>query len=56
LRADHLTASHISGDLGAKYDPADELWLRGFFTPSKQSQAAGRKETEHEVSCAHKLW
>jgi pimeloyl-ACP methyl ester carboxylesterase len=28
---------------GAKYDPPDELWLRVFFTPSKQSQAAGRK-------------
>jgi pimeloyl-ACP methyl ester carboxylesterase len=31
------------GIFGAKYDPADELWLRVFFTPSKQSQAAGRK-------------
>jgi hypothetical protein len=28
---------------GSKYDPADELWLGVFFTPSKQSQAAGRK-------------
>src|ERR1700736_6137473 len=26
---------------GAKYDPSDEVWLRVFFTPSKQSQAAG---------------
>jgi pimeloyl-ACP methyl ester carboxylesterase len=35
---------------GAKYDPADELWLRVFFTPSKQSQAAGRKYLErHRV-------
>ena len=56
LRADDLTASYISGELAAKYDPADEVWLRVFFTPSEQSQAAGRKETEHEVSCAHKLW
>jgi pimeloyl-ACP methyl ester carboxylesterase len=31
---------------GAKYDPPDELWLRVFFTPSKQSQAAGRKYLE----------
>ena len=29
---------------GAKYDPADEVWLRAFFTPSERSQAAGRKE------------
>jgi|ERR1700676_369763 len=28
---------------GAKYDPPDELWLRVFFTPSEQSQAAGRR-------------
>src|SRR5712672_2483786 len=33
---------------GAKYDPADELWLRAFFTPSKQSQAAGRKYLERQ--------
>ena len=33
---------------GAKYDPADELWLRVFFTPSKQSQAAGRKYLERQ--------
>jgi len=33
---------------GAKYDPADELWLRVFFTPSKQSQAAGRKFLERQ--------
>jgi pimeloyl-ACP methyl ester carboxylesterase len=33
---------------GARYDPADELWLRVFFTPSKQSQAAGRKYLERQ--------
>src|ERR1700730_2623145 len=33
---------------GAKYDPADELWLRVFFTPSKQSQATGRKYLERQ--------
>ena len=33
---------------GAKYDPADELWLRVFFTPSEQSQAAGRKYLERQ--------
>jgi pimeloyl-ACP methyl ester carboxylesterase len=33
---------------GAKYCPADELWLRVFFTPSKQSQAAGRKYLERQ--------
>ncbi|HMI58027.1 MAG TPA: alpha/beta hydrolase [Gemmatimonadaceae bacterium] len=33
---------------GAKYDPKDELWLRVFFTPSKQSQAAGRKYLERQ--------
>jgi len=33
---------------GAKYDPADELWLRVFFTPSTQSQAAGRKYLERQ--------
>src|SRR3981081_3351227 len=33
---------------GANYDPADELWLRVFFTPSKQSQAAGRKYLERQ--------
>jgi pimeloyl-ACP methyl ester carboxylesterase len=33
---------------GAKYDPADELWLRVFFSPSKQSQAAGRKYLERQ--------
>ena len=33
---------------GAKYDPADELWLRVFFTPSKLSQAAGRKYLERQ--------
>ncbi len=33
---------------GAKYHPADELWLRVFFTPSKQSQAAGRKYLERQ--------
>jgi pimeloyl-ACP methyl ester carboxylesterase len=33
---------------GAKYEPADELWLRVFFTPSKQSQAAGRKYLERQ--------
>ena len=33
---------------GAKYDPPDELWLRVFFTPSKQSQAAGRKYLERQ--------
>jgi pimeloyl-ACP methyl ester carboxylesterase len=27
---------------GAKYDPPDRLWLRVFFTPSEESQAAGR--------------
>jgi pimeloyl-ACP methyl ester carboxylesterase len=32
----------------AKYDPADELWLRVFFTPSSQSQAAGRKYLERQ--------
>src|SRR6202040_1196303 len=33
---------------GAKYDPPDELWLRVFFTPSRQSQAAGRKYLERQ--------
>ena len=33
---------------GAKYDPSDEVWLRVFFTPSKQSQAAGRKYLERQ--------
>src|ERR1700719_827051 len=33
---------------GAKYDPPDELWLRAFFTPSKRSQAAGRKYLERQ--------
>ncbi len=33
---------------GAKYDPADELWLRVFFTPSDRSQAAGRKYLERQ--------
>src|SRR6266436_9891182 len=33
---------------GAKYDPADELWLRVFFTPSRQSEAAGRKYLERQ--------
>jgi pimeloyl-ACP methyl ester carboxylesterase len=33
---------------GTKYDPPDELWLRVFFTPSKQSQAAGRKYLERQ--------
>jgi pimeloyl-ACP methyl ester carboxylesterase len=33
---------------GAKYDPADELWLRVFFTPSEQSHAAGRKYLERQ--------
>jgi pimeloyl-ACP methyl ester carboxylesterase len=33
---------------GAKYDPPDELWLRVFFTPSKRSQAAGRKYLERQ--------
>src|SRR5258708_215041 len=32
----------------AKYDPADELWLRVFFTPSERSQAAGRKYLERQ--------
>src|SRR5712664_1401591 len=33
---------------GARYDPADELWLRVFFTPSERSQAAGRKYLERQ--------
>jgi pimeloyl-ACP methyl ester carboxylesterase len=33
---------------GARYDPADELWLRVFFTPSQRSQAAGRKYLERQ--------
>src|SRR3984893_16685916 len=33
---------------GAKYSPADELWLRVFFTPSQQSQAAGGKYLERQ--------
>ena len=33
---------------GATYDPADELWLRVFFTPSERSQAAGRKYLERQ--------
>ena len=33
---------------GAKYDPADELWLRVFFTPAERSQAAGRKYLERQ--------
>jgi pimeloyl-ACP methyl ester carboxylesterase len=28
--------------------PADEVWLRAFFTPSKRSQAAGRKYLERQ--------
>jgi len=28
---------------GASYDPPDEIWLAGFFTPSEASQAAGRE-------------
>ena len=35
-------------NFGAKYDPPDELWLRVFFTPSEQSQAAGRKYLERQ--------
>ena len=34
--------------VGAKYDPADELWLRVFFTQSERSQAAGRKYLERQ--------
>ena len=33
---------------GAKYDPADAVWLRAFFTPSERSQAAGRKYLERQ--------
>src|SRR5579862_1894463 len=33
---------------GARYDPADELWLRVFFTPSERSQAAGRKYLQRQ--------
>ena len=33
---------------GAKYDPADELWLRVFFSPSERSQAAGRRYLERQ--------
>src|SRR5258708_5740266 len=33
---------------GARYDPADELWLRVFFAPSGRSQAAGRKYLERQ--------
>jgi len=33
---------------GARYDPADELWLRVFFTPSERSQASGRKYLERQ--------
>jgi pimeloyl-ACP methyl ester carboxylesterase len=33
---------------GAKYDPADEVWLRALFTPSERSQAAGRKYLERQ--------
>src|SRR5438128_7408984 len=33
---------------GARYNPADELWLRVFFTPSERSQAAGRKYLERQ--------
>jgi pimeloyl-ACP methyl ester carboxylesterase len=33
---------------GAKYDPADELWLRVFFTISERSQTAGRKYLERQ--------
>jgi pimeloyl-ACP methyl ester carboxylesterase len=33
---------------GAKYDPADEVWLRAFFSPSERSQAAGRKYLERQ--------
>jgi pimeloyl-ACP methyl ester carboxylesterase len=33
---------------GARYDPADELWLQVFFTPSEPSQAAGRKYLERQ--------
>ena len=35
---------------GAQYDAPDELWLRVFFTPPKQSQAAGRKYLERLYS------
>ena len=33
---------------GAKYDPADELWLRVFFASPERSQAAGRKYLERQ--------
>jgi pimeloyl-ACP methyl ester carboxylesterase len=33
---------------GARHDPADELGLRVFFTPSERSQAAGRKYPERQ--------
>src|ERR1700736_289268 len=36
------------GIFGAKYDPADEVWLRAFFSPSERSQAAGRKYLERQ--------
>jgi pimeloyl-ACP methyl ester carboxylesterase len=37
----------------ANYDPPDELWLRVFFTPSKQSQAAGREYLENRDGVAN---
>ena len=33
---------------GAKYYPADEVWLRAFFTPSERSKAAGRKYLDRQ--------
>ena len=36
------------GDLRSQVRSADELWLRVFFTPSEQSQAAGRKYLERQ--------
>lgn len=38
----HLTPE-TAAIFGAKYEPAENLWLKVFFTDSVQSQAAGRK-------------
>jgi pimeloyl-ACP methyl ester carboxylesterase len=43
-RADFESSCQLFG----RNDPADELWLRAFFTPSERSQAAGRKYLERQ--------
>src|SRR6266852_4005752 len=41
-------AQRAAAFFGARYNPADELWLRVFFTPSERSQAAVRKDLERQ--------